>query len=137
MPPLRPTRWTGALVFSGAALLSFLTRTFIDYRFVYAELNFTNASLISVTLFNLAFYGGWIWALVSASHRRRPAMYILIGYATLLIVYGLATSITWCPSPCQTAWPFGELTIWSNYVLGITAVSFAALSLWAKQSHAD
>jgi hypothetical protein len=37
---MRPTNtiWTAALILSGLALLSFLTRTLIDYRFVFAEL---------------------------------------------------------------------------------------------------
>jgi hypothetical protein len=64
-------------------------------------------------------------------------MYVLVGYATLLIAYGLVTSITLCPSPCQTMWPLGEIAIWSNYVLGIPTVTFVGLSLWAKESRAD
>ena len=134
MPPLGLTRWGAALLFSGAALLSFLTRTFIDYRFVYAELGYSNASLIGITIFHLAWYGGWTWALVSASHRRRPAMYVLVGYASLLVVYGVMTTLVWCPPPCRTMWPLGEIAIWSNWVFGIGAVVSAVLALRSGES---
>ena len=133
MPLRRPTRWTAALLFSGGAFLSFLTRAFIDFRYVHAELGYTGAAFIWMTLAHLAFYGGWVAALVAASHRRRGAMYVLAGYAVLLVLFGFVTSTTFCPSPCRTAWPLGEIAIWSNYLLGIPAVALAALSLWGRE----
>jgi hypothetical protein len=50
--------WTAALALSGLALLSFLTRTFIDYRFVYPTVIPETRALGFVTGFNLVFYGG-------------------------------------------------------------------------------
>lgn len=129
------TSWTAALVLSGAAFLSFLTRTFIDYGFVYPQLNLMS-SLGRITLFNLAFYGGWIWALMSASHGSRRAMFVLLAYNALLVLFGLTTSISLCPSPCQTAWPVGEIAIWSNHLVGISATVVVALNLFRRASRA-
>ncbi len=128
------TRRKAALALSGASLLSFLARTFVDYGYVYHEMNLQGGALGFVTLFNLGFFGGWIWALVAASHEGRRAMFVLLGYSVLLVVFGLATSVSLCPSPCQTAWPVGEIAIWSNSVIGIPATIAVALSLFSKNA---
>jgi hypothetical protein len=120
------------LVLSAAALLSFLARAFIDYRFVYDELGFSTTSLGLVTLFNLAFFAGWIWALVSASHGARRAMFVLLAYGAILVLFGLATLISLCPSPCRTGWPVGEVTIWSNLLVGIPATVVVARHLFGR-----
>jgi len=134
---MRPANftWTAAVFLSAASLLSFLARTFLDYGFVYQELSLTTASLAVVTLFNLAFIAGWIWALVSVSHSSRRAMFALLVYDALLVLFGLATLISFCPSPCQTAWPVGEVAIWSNLLLGVPATFMVARSLLSKPSH--
>jgi uncharacterized membrane protein YsdA (DUF1294 family) len=124
------TVWTAALILSGLALLSFLTRTLIDYRFVFAELGFGERELGWATLVTLAFYGGWIGALVAASHGGRKAMVALMAYGAVLIAFGLYTMTTLCPSPCRTFWPVGEIAIWSNVLVGLPATALAALSLF-------
>jgi len=129
--------WTAALILSGFSLLSFLARTSIDYGFVYQELSLTTASLGLLTIFNLAFFAGWIWALVSASHRSRRAMFALLVYDALLVLFGLTTFLSFCPSPCRTAWPVGELAIWSNLLVGIPATVVVALKLFSRPSQAS
>ena len=124
--------WTVALWLAGAALLSFLARTFIDYHVVYAGLGVEGRGFAGVTAFNLAFYGAWIGAIVAASHRRRWAMYVLMGFAALLVAFGVFTMTTLCPSPCRTVWPVGEIAIWSNVVIGLAAVGTAAMGLFRK-----
>lgn len=128
--------WTATLILSGLALLSLLTRTFIDYRFVYAEMNYGARALSFVTVFNLVFYGGWIAALVAASHAGRRAMYVLMAYSALLVAFGLVTMISLCPSPCRTFWPIGEIAIWSNVLIGVPAIALAAISLLRRPSPA-
>ena len=123
-----------ALLLSGAALLSFLSRTFIDYRFVYGEMNPGTGSFALLTLASLAFYAGWIWAIVAASHQRRRAMFILLAYDFLLVVFGITTLISLCPSPCRTAWPVGEIAIWSNLLVGALATVVVARSLFRKSA---
>lgn len=131
------SRRTAALVLSGGALLSFLARTFVDYRFVYEEINLATGSLATVTAFNLLFFGGWIWALVLASHGGRLAMGVLLAYAALLVVFGAATIVSFCPTPCQTFWPVGEIVIWSNVVIGVPAVVLAARTLFGGADRLD
>jgi len=121
--------WTAALILSVASLLSFLARTFLDYEFVYEDLNLSTSSQALVTVFNLAFIAGWIWALLAASHKSRRAMYALLVYDALLVLFGIATLVSFCPSPCRTAWPIGEIAIWSNLLVGIPAIIAVLLSL--------
>ncbi|HSM61483.1 MAG TPA: hypothetical protein VK849_11820 [Longimicrobiales bacterium] len=118
-----------ALVLSGAALLSFLSRTFLDYRFVYAELGVDGGALGWATVFNLLFYAVWIGALVAASHGVRLAMWMLLGYAILLVAFGIYTVTVLCPTPCRTGWPVGEISIWSNLLMGVLAGAAVALNL--------
>jgi hypothetical protein len=115
-----------------AALLSFLARAFIDYRFVYAEVNMGTGSLRLVTVLQLAFYGAWIWAIVAASHQSRRAMFVLLAYDVLLVVFGLVTMISLCPSPCRTAWPMGQIAVWSNLIVGALATASVATTLFRK-----
>lgn len=71
-----PQSWKAAIILSLAALLSFLARTFLDFRFVYEEIGLGISSLALVTVLNLAFFAGWIWALIAASHRSRKALVV-------------------------------------------------------------
>jgi hypothetical protein len=121
--------WKAAIILSLAALLSLLGRTFLDFRFVYEEIGLGIAWLALVTVLNLAFFAGWIWALIAASHRSRKALYVLLGFDALLILFGIATLISFCPSPCRTAWPLGEVLIWSNLLFGIPAFVSVILAL--------
>ncbi len=117
-----------ALILSGASLLSLLAREFVDYAFVYHEIGISTSRFGTVTLVALAFFAGWIWALVAASHESRRAMIVLVIYSGILILFGAATMISLCPSPCRTAWPTGEIAIWSNLVIGVPAAIVAVLS---------
>ena len=127
-----PRVWLAAILLSLASLLSFLARTFLDYGFVYREFAIQVPSLTLITAFNLVFFAGWIWALVSASHQSRRAMFVLTVYDGFLILFGILTLASFCPSPCQTAWPLGEAAIWSNLVVGIPALATTLLALRAK-----
>jgi hypothetical protein len=111
-----------ALILSGMALLSFLGRTFIDYGYVFPEFGITMSDLLPITLGMLAFYGGWLWALIAAGRNSRKGFSALLVYNLLLLVFGVSTFTTLCPSPCGTAWPTGEILMWSNVIIGITAI---------------
>jgi hypothetical protein len=124
--------WNAALILSVAALLSFLARTFIDYGFVYKDLYPSIRSIAILTLVNLAFIAGWIWALLAASHERRRAMYVLLIYGAVVVLHGVVTLVSLCPSPCPTAWPVGEVVIWSNVLVGFLAVVAIVSSLRRK-----
>ena len=124
--------WNAAVIFSFAALLSFLARTFIDYGFVYKELYPSTRALAILTVITLSFIAGWIWALLAASHNSRRAMYALLIYGAIVVLQGAVTLVSLCPSPCRTAWPIGEVVIWSNLVVGVPAIVAIVLRLARK-----
>ncbi len=124
-----PRSWRAAIILSLAALLSFLGRTFLDFRYVYQEIGLQVSGLSLAALFNLALFGAWIWALIAGSHNSRKALYALLAFDLLLVVFGIVTFASFCPSPCQTAWPLGEVLIWSNLIVGIPALASAVMAL--------
>lgn len=116
-----------ALLLSGIAMLSFMGRTFIDYGYVFPEMGVATADLLPITFGVLVFYGGWLWALIVAGSGSRKGFAILLVYNLLLLVFGISTFTTLCPSPCRTAWPTGEILMWSNVMIGGAAVLFVTL----------
>ncbi len=128
----QPSIWNAALILSVATLLSFMARAFIDYGFVYRELYPTTGSIGILTLVYVAFLAGWIWALLSASHMAKRAMYALLAYGAIIALHAGVTLYSFCPFPCRTAWPVRQIVISSNLLLGIPAVVAALLSLTRK-----
>ena len=53
-------------------------------------------------------------------------------FNVILVLFGLATLISFCPSPCQTAWPVGEVAIWSNILIGVPATFMVARNLLSR-----
>jgi hypothetical protein len=101
------------LALSSAALLSFLGRTFIDYGYVFPESGVTMPDLLPITFGVLAYHGGWLLALIAAGRGRRGGQIAILVYNLLLLIFGVSTLTTFCPSPCRTAWPLAEILIWS------------------------
>jgi hypothetical protein len=111
-----------SLWLSGVALLSFLGRTFIDYGYVFPEFGIDMPELLPITLGMLAFYGGWLWALISSTRGSRAGFMAVLIFNVLLLLFGVSTFTLLCPSPCETAWPLGEYLMWSNIVIGVAAI---------------
>ncbi len=124
--------WNGALILSAGAFLAFIARALIDYGFVYREVYPSTRSIGILTLVYLGFIAGWIWALLAASHKIRRAMYALLAYGAIIVLHGGVTLVSFCPFPCRTAWPVGQVVIWSNLLAGIAAVVAALFSLARK-----
>ena len=78
--------------------------------------------LLPITVGMLVFYGGWLWALISAARGNRKGLIATLVYNVLLLLFGVSTFTTLCPSPCDTAWPLGELLMWSNVIIGMLAM---------------
>ena len=97
----QPSIWNAALILSVATLLSFMARAFIDYGFVYRELYPTTGSIGILTLVYVAFLAGWIWALLSASHMAKRAMYALLAYGAIIALHAGVTLYSFCPFPCR------------------------------------
>ena len=124
-----------ALWLSGFALLSFLGRSFIDYGYVFPEIGVPESALLPITAGMLAFYGGWLCALIAAGRGSRKGFSGLLVYNLLLLLLGVSTFATLCPSPCATAWPTGEIFMWSNVLIGALAALFVALQFRAGSNY--
>jgi hypothetical protein len=121
--------WLYAIAFSYAGLLAMLARTFLDYQYVYEGLGLTPLTSGFATVINLLMFGGWIFALyASAARFSRGAMIANLAFNALLLIFGLSTVISLCPSPCPTGWPVGEIIIWSNVVIGVPALIMAGIA---------
>jgi hypothetical protein len=116
------TSLNGAMAFSLVSLLVFLVRAFLDFYAVFGEygLSITMVSLSMV--FYAALFGGWIWALLSAARGSRRGLVTAFGFNLFfLLVIAVGTLVSYCPSPCSTAWPLGEIAIWASLIFGLLA----------------
>lgn len=122
----------GVTVLGSLAFLGFIERMMLDFRFVFSE--FIPDSDIGTMALTMAFYvlasAAWLWALFAAAADRRRGLWTLVGLATLMLVgLGVGTLVSFCPSPCETAWPLGEVSNWIGLVVGVAAVAAVGLRL--------
>jgi uncharacterized protein involved in cysteine biosynthesis len=70
----------------------------------------------------VAIFSGWILALLSIARGGRAGLWVALGLTLLLNVgLGLGTTLAFCPTPCRTLWPVGELWNWATTLSGIVA----------------
>jgi hypothetical protein len=122
-----------ALVLAWAALLAFLARSLIDFRYVYPEQIPDTASNTLAILVYTAIFGGWIVALGALAAGIRSGAVACLAFAALPILLGLTTAVAFCPMPCSTAAPVGDvLNLVCLALGGLSAVSLAAsLRSWS------
>lgn len=129
------TSLNGAITLSVIALLTFIGRTFLDYRYVYDQF-FPRPGQAAVSiLINMALFGGWIWALLAASRGSQGGLIATLIF-NLLLLFGVAvgTLVAYCPSPCPTAWPLMEIANWANLITGLIAAVAVGLRLRAYRA---
>jgi len=64
-------------------------------------------------------FGVWAWALIAAAGGRRRGLWVALLLTLLANVgLGLGTTLAFCPTPCQTLWPVGELWNWATTLTG-------------------
>ena len=124
------SRWGAptAVTLGIVAFLAFIARTMLDWRFVYVD--YIRTTEIATTALAIAFYVVvsfvWVWALFSARDGRRSGMLTLIGLsAVLLVALGVATWVSFCRFPCQSAWPLGEGINTGGTIIGVVAIFVA------------
>jgi len=121
----------GAVTVTVLTLLVFLGRTFIDFHYVYSEFDFGVGMVTLVNLIYLALFGGWIWSLLAAVRGSRRGWAAAFGFSLFfLLVIAAGTLVSYCPSPCRTAWPVGEIFIWLSLIFGLLASAATAIQLW-------
>lgn len=123
----------GAIALSVLAMLVFLGRAFIDFYFVYPEFGLDIASVTGATLANMALFGGWIWGLLAAVQGSRRGLGMAFGFSLFfLVVIAVGTLVSYCPSPCRTGWPLGEIFIWLSLIFGLLSTLGLGMQLWGQ-----
>jgi hypothetical protein len=120
-----------AITLAVISLLAFLGRAFIDFYYVFGEFGLS-VGMVGATIFiHLVLFGGWIWCLLSAVQGSRRALIAVFGFNLffLLFIAG-GTLASYCPSPCRTAWPLGEITIWISLITGLFSAITLGIQLW-------
>ncbi|MBC8504658.1 MAG: hypothetical protein ISR58_00225 [Anaerolineales bacterium] len=127
------TSLNGAITLSVISLMVFLGRTFLDFYFVYEEMALS-VSMVGLTILaNLALFGGWIWALLSAVQGSRRGLGAAFGFNLFfLLIIAVGTLVSYCPSPCRTGWPVGEILIWASLVAGLLAAGTMGIQLFGS-----
>lgn len=105
------------------ALAISLGRTLLDWGFVFPEFGFTDpASVLGAMVLYVVIFSGWILALLSIARGGRAGLWVALALTLLLNVgLGLGTTVAFCPTPCRTLWPVGELWNWATTLSGIAA----------------
>lgn len=121
---------TGVIVLSFAALLAHIARTFLDFQFVYAGFASSTSLVALGVIINVAFIGGWMVSLHLAAKGRKSGLIVNLVFIILLpISISIATMMTLCPTPCQTAGGLMEIVNWLNLITGLLAALAVALYL--------
>jgi hypothetical protein len=118
------TSLNGAITLSVIALLTFLGRGFMDWRYEYPLQDPSGAWDIPGTLVYMALAGGWIWSLLAAIRGSRRGLIAILGFVLLLnVALALATYFIFCPpsTGCE-GWPNAWLWNWVNLISGLLAI---------------
>ncbi len=115
----------GAVATSSAAMVAFLGRSIIDWRFVYGEFvpDDQVGILAAVMALYMGIFGGWMWSILAVSRGERRGLLAGMGLNLfVLFAVAIATPLYYCPSPCATAWPVAEISNWINLIVCLLAV---------------
>jgi len=130
------TSLNAAIALSVIAFLTGLARLMLDARFVSEFADFMGdqpGQVALVMLVFIAFFGGWVWALLAAVRGGRGGLIgALVCSLLLALGEGLTTVLVFCPTPCPTVSPLGDIIIWANLISGLVAA--AALGLQLRQT---
>ncbi len=125
------TSLRGALAFTLISLLVYLGRAFIDFYYVFGEFGLGVGMVGGAILIYLVLFGGWIWALLSAVQGNRRGLITTFGFNLFFLLFiAVGTLGSYCPSPCRTGWPLGEIAIWASLVAGLLASIPLGIQIW-------
>jgi hypothetical protein len=125
------TSLSGAITFTLISLLVYLGRAFIDFYYVFGEFGLGVGMVGGAIFIYLALFGGWIWALLSAVQGSRRGLIAAFGFNLFFLLFiAVGTLVAYCPSPCRTGWPLGEIAIWASFVAGLLASIPLGVQIW-------
>jgi hypothetical protein len=120
-----------------AAFLGFFARSIIDFRYVYVEQMPDLSATVTVIVVYTVFVGGWVVALLAlAAGQQRGALACLV-LSLLPILLGVSTEVAFCPTPCDTAAPVGDILNWVCLALGVASAISLVAYLRASGSRAS
>ena len=121
----------GAISLALISLLVFLGRTFIDFYYVYGEFNLNVGMVNGAVLIHLVLFGGWIWSLLFAVQGSHRGLIAVCGFNLFFLLFiAVGTLVSYCPSPCRTGWPLGEIAIWISLFVGLIASISLGVQIW-------
>ena len=112
--------WLSLLAFAVS-----LGRSLIDWGIVYPEFGMVSdaTSVFAMLVGYSLIFGTWAWALIAMSRGQRRGVWVAFVLTLLAnLGLGLGTTFAFCPTPCQTLWPVGELWNWATTFTGAAAV---------------
>ena len=121
----------GAITLSALALLTFLGRAFMDWRYEYPSQDPIGAWDTPGALIYMALTGIWLWGLLTAVRGSRRGLIVnLIMVLLLDVALSLATYFVFCPpwTGCEgwpNAWPWN----WLNLIVGLVAAAVLVAQL--------
>lgn len=130
------TSLNGTIALSVVALLSFLGRAVMDWRYEYPRQDPTGSLDTMMALIYLALIGGWLWGLLAADRGSRGGLIVcLIAVLLLDVAFALATYVFFCPpwTGC-VGWPNAWLWNWLNLISGLIAVVAIAFQIRQKRA---
>jgi len=125
----------GSIAFAVISLLVFLGRAFIDFYYVFGEFGLGVGKVGGAILFYLVLFGGWIWSLLSAVQGSGRGLIAVFGFNLFFLLFiAVGTLVSYCPSPCRTGWPLGEIAIWASLAAGLVAAFSLGIQIWRGSS---
>jgi hypothetical protein len=133
---------TAVITLSSGAFLTGIARLILDVRFVPEVFNAMPENqpgqvAIVMALF-VTLFGGWLRALLSASHdSRRGLVALLIFNLIITFGWGLGTVVAFCPTPCRAVFPLTDIVTWSNVIVGLIATIAVGIRIVSKSRLAN
>jgi hypothetical protein len=125
----------GAITLTVISFLVFLGRAFIDFYYVFEEFGLGVGMVGGAVVIYLALFGGWIWGLLSAVQGSRRGWIAVFSFNLFfLLIIAVGTLVSYCPSPCSTGWPLGEIFIRLSLIFGLFASLTSGFQIWEGES---
>ena len=125
----------GAITLAVISLLVFLGRTLLDFYYVYGEFGLSVGMVSGTTLAHMLLFGGWIWSLLFTVQGSRRGLIAVFGFNLFFLLFiAVGTLVSYCPSPCMTGWPLGEIAIWTSLITGLLASISLGIQTWRNSS---
>jgi hypothetical protein len=126
---------SGTISLTLLSLLVFLGRTFIDFYYVYGEFRLNVGMVSGAILIHVVLFGGWILGLLHAVKGSRRGLIAVFGFNLFFLLFiAVGTLVSYCPSPCRTGWPVGEIAIWASLFAGLLAAISLGIQIWQSTS---